>query len=83
MEVTTHRARVVWEGGREDLCAHRVELGEQVLPASSMAAIGGDGSKADPEDMLVAALSSCHMLWFCADRFVDAILGPWVEVGLP
>jgi organic hydroperoxide reductase OsmC/OhrA len=64
VEVTTHRARIVWEGGKEDLRAHRVELGEQVLSASSMAANGGDGSKADPEDMLVAALSSCHMLWF-------------------
>lgn len=64
MEVTTHRARVVWEGGKEDLRAHRVELGEQTLPASSMAANGGDAAKADPEGMLVAALSSCHMLWF-------------------
>jgi len=64
VEVTTHRARTVWEGGREDLRAHRVELGEQSLPASSMAANGGDESKADPEGMLVAALSSCHMLWF-------------------
>jgi organic hydroperoxide reductase OsmC/OhrA len=64
VEVTTHRARIVWEGGKEDLRAHRVELGEQVLAASSMAANGGDGSKADPEGMLVAALSGCHMLWF-------------------
>ena len=64
MEVTTHRATVVWEGGREDLRAHRVELGEQSLAASSMAANGGDASKADPEGMLVGALSSCHMLWF-------------------
>jgi organic hydroperoxide reductase OsmC/OhrA len=62
--VTTHRARVVWEGGSEDLRAHRVELGEQSLPASAMAANGGDESKADPEALLVAAVSSCHMLWF-------------------
>ncbi len=56
MEVTTHRAKVVWEGGKEDLRAHRVELGEQSLPASSMAANGGDAAKADPEGMLVGAL---------------------------
>jgi organic hydroperoxide reductase OsmC/OhrA len=62
--VTTHRARVVWEGGREDLRAHRVELGDQALPASTMAANGGDAAKADPEGMLVGAISSCHMLWF-------------------
>lgn len=64
MSVTTHRARVVWEGGKEDLRAHRVELGEQSLPGSTMPANGGDESKADPEGLLVAALSSCHMLWF-------------------
>lgn len=64
MEVTTHRARVVWEGGKEDLRAHRVELGEQVLAGSTMPATGGDESKADPEGLLVGALSSCHMLWF-------------------
>jgi organic hydroperoxide reductase OsmC/OhrA len=64
VETTTHRARVVWEGGREDLRAHRVELGEQVLPGSAMAAHGGEESRADPEQLLVAALSSCHMLWF-------------------
>jgi organic hydroperoxide reductase OsmC/OhrA len=30
----------------------------------------GDGTKYNPEDMLIAALSSCHMLWYfhlCAD----------------
>jgi organic hydroperoxide reductase OsmC/OhrA len=33
---------------------------------SSSPAYKGDGSKGDPEDMLVAALSSCHMLSFLA-----------------
>jgi organic hydroperoxide reductase OsmC/OhrA len=38
---------------------------------SAAAAYRGDPSKGDPEDMLVAALSSCHMLSFlafCAKR---------------
>ena len=63
-EGTTHRARVVWEGNREDLRAHRVELGGQTIPSSCSPHWGGDPEKADPEEMFVAALSSCHMLWF-------------------
>jgi organic hydroperoxide reductase OsmC/OhrA len=63
--VTTHRARLVWEGG-EDRRAHRLELGEQVLKASSAPELHGDPARADPEEMLVASLSSCHMLWFLA-----------------
>ena len=40
--------------------------GAERLTASAAAAYKGDGSKADPEDLLVAALSSCHMLSFLA-----------------
>ena len=61
---TRHHARVVWEGTKEDLRTHRVELAEQTLAASSMPERGGDASRADPEEMFVASLSSCHMLWF-------------------
>ena len=65
MAVTTHQARLVWEGG-EDPRAHRIEMGDQVLAASSAPEFRGDASKSDPEELLVAALSSCHMLWFLA-----------------
>jgi organic hydroperoxide reductase OsmC/OhrA len=61
---TIHRARVVWEGGKEDLRAHRIHVADRVLEASSAPELGGDPAKADPEELLVAALSSCHMLWF-------------------
>ena len=61
---TVHRARVVWEGGKEDLRAHRIHVADRVLEASSAPELGGDPGKADPEELLVAALSSCHMLWF-------------------
>ena len=61
---TTHHARIVWEGTRDDLRAHRVELAEQIVLSSSMPERGGDASRADPEEMFVASLSSCHMLWF-------------------
>jgi organic hydroperoxide reductase OsmC/OhrA len=61
-----HRARVVWEGDKRDLRAHRVEIAEQVLPGSCSEHWGGDPDRADPEQLFVAALSSCHMLWFLA-----------------
>ena len=43
-----------------------------------------DASAVDPEEMFVASLSSCHMLWFlalavkhkfCVDRYADAAIG--------
>src|SRR5687767_7185721 len=40
------------------------------LPGSSDAAFRGDPARYSPEELLVASLSSCHMLWFlhlCAD----------------
>jgi len=40
--------------------------GAERLMASAAPAYRGDGGKADPEDLLVAALSSCHMLSFLA-----------------
>ncbi len=40
--------------------------GREILTASASPAYRGDAGKADPEDMLVAALSSCHMLSFLA-----------------
>jgi organic hydroperoxide reductase OsmC/OhrA len=44
----------------------RFKTGQQVITASASPAYRGDGSHADPEDLLVAALSSCHMLSFLA-----------------
>jgi organic hydroperoxide reductase OsmC/OhrA len=65
MEVTIHRAGVVWNGGEgDDVRAHEVLLGAQSLPSSSALEFGGDDSKSNPEALLVGALSSCHMLWF-------------------
>ena len=39
---------------------------QETVILSASPAYKGDGSKADPEDLLVAALSSCHMLSFLA-----------------
>lgn len=40
--------------------------GAERMILSAAPAYRGDGSKADPEELLVAALSSCHMLSFLA-----------------
>ncbi len=45
--------------------AHDIEIpGKPVIPASSDPAFRGDRSRYNPEEMLVASLSSCHMLWY-------------------
>lgn len=38
--------------------------GKPVLPGSSDPAFRGDPARYNPEDLLVAALSACHMLWY-------------------
>jgi organic hydroperoxide reductase OsmC/OhrA len=60
----TYRARVAWDGDRDDLRAHTITLAQQRLAGSSAPERGGDAAKADPEQLLVAAASACHMLWF-------------------
>jgi organic hydroperoxide reductase OsmC/OhrA len=39
---------------------------DETVTFSAAAAFKGDATRGDPEDMLVAALSSCHMLSFLA-----------------
>lgn len=73
--------------GRE----HEVRVaGKPVIAGSSDAAYRGDGSKHNPEDMLVAALSSCHMLWYLhlaavagvtVTQYVDAAVGTLLDRG--
>jgi len=68
-----HRIALSWEKGDAAFTYdtyprnHRIIFKEgEALTVSGAAAFKGDGSKADPEDLLVAALSSCHMLSFLA-----------------
>ncbi len=47
--------------------------GAPAIPASSDPAFRGDRGRWNPEQLLVAALSQCHMLWYlhlCADAGV-------------
>jgi organic hydroperoxide reductase OsmC/OhrA len=63
--------------------------GRPDLAGSSDAAFRGDAARWNPEDLLVASLSSCHMLWYlhlCAEAgvivtaYVDDAVGTLVEV---
>lgn len=50
--------------------------GKADLQCSSDTPFLGDGSKYNPEDFLLASLSSCHMLWYlhlCADAGVIVV----------
>jgi organic hydroperoxide reductase OsmC/OhrA len=58
------------------------------IPGSSDPVFRGDGSRYNPEEMLVASLSACHMLWYlhlCADAgivvtaYADAAVGTMSE----
>lgn len=46
------------------------------LPGSSDAAFRGDASRYNPEELLVSAVSTCHMLWYlhlCAEAGVTVL----------
>lgn len=91
----THRyaARIAWQGETRDYKSysreHTVEIdGKPSLTASADPGFRGDARLHNPEDLLVAALSSCHMLWYlhlCAVKgvvvmdYVDAAEGTMVE----
>lgn len=72
--MSEHRIRLSWTDGGKPFTyesyprEHEIVLkdGQDRLTASSSPIYKGDGIHADPEDMLVAALSSCHMLSFLA-----------------
>jgi organic hydroperoxide reductase OsmC/OhrA len=47
-----------------------------VIPGSSDPAFRGDKSRYSPEDLLVASLSACHMLWvlhLCAEAKITVV----------
>jgi organic hydroperoxide reductase OsmC/OhrA len=70
-----YRTHLIWDGNRGDGTAtyagygreHRIRIdGKPELHATADAAFRGDAAKHNPEDLLVAALSSCHMLSYLA-----------------
>ena len=56
---------------------HTIEVeGKPAILASSDAAFRGDAARYSPEELLVASLSSCHMLWYlhlCSVNRVEVV----------
>jgi organic hydroperoxide reductase OsmC/OhrA len=72
--MTDHHAGVRWTRSSSDFSydtynrSHEMGFkdGAIVVPASSAPAFLGEAERVDPEEALIAALSSCHMLTFLA-----------------
>jgi organic hydroperoxide reductase OsmC/OhrA len=99
MPVHTYDTEVTWTGNRGTGTsgyrdydrAHHVDAAKRAtIAGSSDPAFRGDESRWNPEQVLVVALSQCHMLWYlhlCADAgvvvtgYVDRATGTMEETG--
>jgi organic hydroperoxide reductase OsmC/OhrA len=95
----SYEATVIWTGNQgEGTAAYRaysrdLEIaapGKPVIPGSSDPAFRGDPGRYNPEDLLVASLSACHMLWYLhlaaragirVTAYRDPAIGTMVEDG--
>ena len=48
--------------------------GKAVIPGSSDPAFRGDAGRYNPEELLVASLSACHMLWYLHLSAVNGVV---------
>src|SRR5258708_21494951 len=73
MKHHTYEIQVVWTGndgdGTKTYTAYRrdhtiTSQGKPAISASSDPAFRGNPARYNPEELLVASLSSCHMLWY-------------------
>ena len=72
--MSEHRATIHWQNSKPAMDFEQfsrdhtwtVKEGHLAVPASSAPAYQGNPERMDPEDALVAALASCHMLTFLA-----------------
>ena len=90
-----YKAEIIWTRDDQDFLGNRYSRrhrwrfdGGIEVPGSSSPHVvplpWSDETAVDPEEAFVAALSSCHMLWFlvlaakrqfCVDSYVDAAVG--------
>ena len=70
--MSEHHARIVWQRTSQDYTyqtynrAHEWQFKAATVSASATKEYRGDPDRVNPEEALVAALSSCHMLTFLA-----------------
>lgn len=83
--MSTHRYEVdvVWTGNTGSGTsgyqsyerAHEVVVeGKPTIPGSSDPSFRGDRSRYNPEELLLASLSQCHMLWFLHLASVNGVV---------
>lgn len=97
--IRTHHysTELIWTGNRGEGTrryraydrAYEISVaGKPVIPGSSDPHFRGDATRYNPEELLVASLSACHMLWFlhlCAEagirveHYTDAATGTMQE----
>jgi organic hydroperoxide reductase OsmC/OhrA len=89
--MSEHLATITWKRSSADFTARTYNRSHTwqfdsgvVVPASASPLYRGDADRVDPEEALVAALSSCHMLTFLfeaardnfvVDAYEDAAVG--------
>ncbi len=93
--MSTYTSQTLWLRGEQNFLDNHYSRqhvlsfdgGSEVIGSSSPQVVPlpfSDASAVDPEEMLIASLSSCHMLWFlsvaakrkfCVDRYFDAASG--------
>jgi len=85
MKLHSYEVRVNWTGndgeGTKTYTGYRRDhiiaaAGKAAIPGSSDPAFRGDPSRYNPEELLVASLSACHMLWYlhlCSANHVTVV----------
>ena len=93
--MTQHTAEISWQRGTQDFVGNRYSRkhvlrfdgGAEIVGSSSPHVVPlpmSDAAAVDPEEMFIASLASCHMLWFlsiaakydfCVDRYDDKPVG--------
>src|SRR5687768_3472588 len=85
MKTHTYKTQLKWTGnngsGTSEYTSyersHTIAIkGKPEMQCSSDAAFRGDGSKYNPEELLLSSISSCHMLWYlhlCADNKIVVV----------
>jgi len=92
-----YKATITWTGNkgsgtssyRDFERAHEIAVeGKPIIPASSDPAFRGDKTRYNPEELFLASISSCHMLWYlhlCSEagvvvvNYVDNATGTMLE----
>ena len=79
----TYPATITWTGNQGSGTStyraysrdHEIAFpGKAVLPGSSDPGFRGDPARYNPEEMLVASLSACHMLWYLSSCTVAGVV---------